>query len=878
MLWILMSLSWLIADSTAFNPENYIHREVYAQRLTAPVHIDGQLDEPLYQTPPNRNFIQIEPDNGRLATELTEVWIGYDDAALYIGARLWDSQPDSIIRRMGRRDDDTDSDQFQVAIDAYNDKRSGYFFMVNPVGAIQDGTISNDSWFDDSWDGVWDWETRVDEHGWIVEMRIPFSQLRFNKSEHYTWGIGLGRMIKRKNEQDFFTYIKRGESGIVSHFATLQGITDIHPPKRLEFLPYFTSGYSSLPTKKDNPFFNGRDTSLKLGADVKLGIGSNLTVDATLNPDFGQVEVDPSVINLSAYETYYREKRPFFVEGSSIFSFGSGGPTSRWGFNFSEPDFFYSRRIGRQPQGWAYGEWVDKPTATDILGAAKISGKLKGNWSIGGLSAITDREYARVQNDSVITKQEVEPLTYYNVLRAHKEFNDGRQGLGLMGTFVSRNFKDRALRDILSDQALALGVDSWTFFGENKDWVVSGWIGTTQVTGSRKRMWALQHNSSHYFQRPDADHVRLDSTRTSLSGFAGRFFLNKEKGHLTVNAAFGIISPGFESNDLGLNYGTDRINQHVVLGYKWYDPGKVFRYAALNFAYTTNHNFGGVKTGEMMFFFGYAQLLNYWSFNGFAGWGPRTLSDTKLRGGPMVISPAGEFMNLNVSSDNRKNIVGGLGGSMGSSDNGAWNRNVWGWIEVKLGTRLNLKLNPRYARSHSIDQYVMSVSDPNNTPMYGKRYVVAAIDQTIVSADFRIDFTLTPTLSLQAYFQPFIAVGDYHEFKEFKRPESYEFLIYGEEGSTLEAVEGGYLVDPTGGDDSDEFFLSNPDFNYKALVGNAVLRWEFKPGSTLYLVWTHNGADYQNPGDFQLQRDLGDLFAATSDNIFAIKIAYWIGQ
>ena len=360
----------LIANDNPINPEEYRSREIIAVRLENSIHVDGILTETIYSTPPYRTFIQSEPDNGRLATEDTDFWIAYDNEALYIGARLWDSQPDSIIARMGRRDAPVQSDEFQVLIDAYHDRRSGFWFVLTPAGTIQDGTASNDSQFDDTWDGIWQGKASIDSQGWTAEMRIPFSQLRFNEQGEYVWGIQLGRMIKRRNEHSLFTYIARGESGMVSRSAIMRGIRNVAPPKRREFTPYITSNYSTLPAEEDNPFYNGRETKLNLGTDLKLGIGSNITIDATFNPDFGQVEVDPSVINLSAYETFYHEKRPFFIEGADIFSFGRGGPTSRWGFNYMEPQFFYSRRIGRSPQGSIDTDgWVKTPSASTILGA-----------------------------------------------------------------------------------------------------------------------------------------------------------------------------------------------------------------------------------------------------------------------------------------------------------------------------------------------------------------------------------------------------------------------------------------------------------------------------------------------------------------------------
>ncbi|MFC1619529.1 DUF5916 domain-containing protein [Candidatus Neomarinimicrobiota bacterium] len=879
----LATIGILIAGENPFNPENYREREIVAIRLEKPLRIDGLLSEDLYQTAPNQTFIQREPDNGRLATENTEVWIAYDNEALYVGARLRDSQPDSIVARMGRRDAPVQSDEFQVLLDSYHDRRSGFWFFLTPSGTIQDGTAANDSRFDDTWDGIWEGKASIDPQGWTAEMRIPFSQLRFNEQDEYIWGIQLGRMIKRKNEHSLFTYIARGESGMVSRSAVLRGIRDVAPPRRREFTPYITGNYSNLPSEQDNPFYEGRETKLNLGTDLKLGIGSNITIDATINPDFGQVEVDPSVLNLSAYETYYEEKRPFFIEGADIFSFGRGGPTNRWDFNYMEPDFFYSRRIGRAPRGEIDTDgWVKIPSTSAILGAAKISGKLNGDWSIGGISALTNREYGDVSEDGQEREEEIEPLTSYNLIRTLKEFNEGRQGLGLITTYTTHSFDDPALRDILSDDALAIGVDGWTFIGDEKEWALGGWGGYTRVTGNKTRMLDLQQNSSHYFQRPDAEHVQVDTNMTTMTGYASRIVLNREQGHLLLNAALGITSPGFEGNDLGLHYGTDRINKHLAMGYHWYDPGRIFRDALLATVYMSNHNFSGTKINEMIFGVGFGQFLNYWSIETIAAWGPETMDDTKLRGGPMVSSPSGSFLETHINSDNRKDIVFGLGYNASRQAGGNNSMGFNGRVEVKLGTRLNLQFEPAYRLNNTVDQYIDTFEDENAVAMGGQRYVFAEIDQKTISAELRFDYTFTPTLSLQAYFQPFISAGKYSRFKEFTRPGSYDFMVYGAEGGPAmireDEEEEGYYLNPTGGDESDAFFVEYPDFNYKALVGTAVLRWEYSPGSTLYLVWTRNGTNEDHPGNLQLNRDLGDLLGATPDNFFAIKATYWFGR
>ena len=852
--------------------------EIIASRLQSPLKIDGALNENLYLKDSFSYFIQVEPDNGIPATEKTEVWVGYDDNALYIGACLWDSHPDSITTRMGRRDADFNADDFEVAIDSYHDRRSGFFFIINPSGAIGDGTIDNDSRFDDTWDGIWEGKSQIDEQGWTVEMRIPFSQLRFNQQHEIIMGLGLGRQIKRKNEHSLSFLIPRGESGIVSRFGILSGITDISPPKRLEFIPYLTTNLAKLPSEQDNPFYNGKDRGFGIGTDFKIGIGNNLTIDATINPDFGQVEVDPSVINLSAYETFYDEKRPFFIEGSSIFAFGDGGPTNRMGFNFAHPRFFYSRRIGRYPQREVDSDgWIDTPPATDILGAVKISGKLPGNLSVGSLSALTQREIALVDEDTTEFEVEVEPQTSYNLVRVQKELQDGIYGIGGLASYITRSFDDHELREILADDAFGVGIDGWTFFNENRNWAMSGWLGYTQVNGTTDRITAIQEANNHYFQKPDVSHVSVDPNLTSLKGWASRFELNKEKGHLRVNSALGILSPGFETNDMGINFRSDQINKHLAIGYDWYDPGKIFRFKSLMTAYMSNHNFAGDKIDEMFFLFGHFQFLNYYGIHFITGVGPRTLDDTKLRGGPLVSSPAGSWAEIGAYTDGRKDISFDLEVVVSQGENGYSAAELDPSVEIKIGTRMNLRINPEYSTSHSVAQYVMSIDDPLADTMYGTRYIFAQLDQKTFETSLRFDYTFTPRLTFQAYFQGLLAVGEYSDYKEFAKPRSLDYIHYDEEGLEIQYDEA-----------LDEYsvvsVLHKPehavddDFNEKYLVGSAVLRWEFKPGSILYVVWTSNTYNDNNPGDFKFSRDLKNLWKTKTDNILAIKLTWWIGR
>lgn len=882
------SLSFIIiitffaqAQTEVFDPEDYRNREVIAIRLENPLNIDGILDESLYSTTANYHLIQFQPNNGVLGSEDTEFWVGYDDNALYIGAMMHDSSPDSIVARMSRRDGGNTSDFIAVAIDSYYDKRSGFWFAINPVGSIMDGTTSNDSNNDDAWDGIWDGQSKIIDSGWVTEIKIPFSQLRFNKADENIMGISFVRLIHRREEINFFTHRTLDESGIVSRFAVLRGIKNIQPSKRLEMTPYITGNYGILKTEENNPFFNGKNSDINIGADLKIGIGNNLTIDATINPDFGQVEVDPSELNLSAFETRYREKRPFFIEGRSIFGFGTGGPTNRMNFETMEPTFFYSRRIGKYPS-YGYdveGDWVKVPSTTSILGATKLSGKITDTWSVGSFSAITRREFAEVQIDGENSEVEVEPLTSYNLFRTLKEFNQGRQGLGAILTYVDRNFEDEFLRGILSDQSTVLGIDGWTFLNQEKDWVIGGFLGYSNVVGSKDYIYDLQQTSARYYQRPDADHLDLDPNLTNLEGFAGKATINKETGKWSFNSAIQFLSPGFENNDMGLNFRVDQINKHISFGYKWLEPGKVFQMVSLNTAYMTNHNFAGDKLSEMIFLFGFARFNNFWTISPIIGIGPRTLSDQTLRGGPMVISPASIWSHVFIRTDSRKPIIFELGGNYEQSEKGSYSFRVSPEIEMNLGTRLRLEIEPGYSKQVQIAQYIDSFEDETAVDMFGSRHIVAQLDRKTVSAELRIDYTFTPKLSFQAYIQPYMTIGSYSHFKEFEKPESYDFIEYGKNADMEIIEEGsdGYYLYPNS-INGNEIYIENPDFNYKALIGSAVLRWEFRPGSTLYIVWTRNGSDEQNPGVFNFNRDIKNLLNAESDNVFAVKLTYWFGK
>jgi hypothetical protein len=859
---------------------------VTAFRAPGGITIDGRLNEEGWKRAPVSGFTQKNPVEGAPPTYPTDVWVLYDDEAMYVGARLHDPSPDSIIDRIGRRDADIDGDWFYVGIDSYHDRRTGFFFGVYASGSITDGTLYNDSWDDDSWDGIWDAATAIDDSGWVAELKIPYSQLRFTGQDSYVWGINFARQIERLNEENYFVMVPKKESGWVSRFADLTGIEKISPPARLEFLPYGvvstrrTSNY--LP---GDPFNDGSSGQWNVGGDLKAGLGSNLTMNATINPDFGQVEVDPAVVNLTQFETFYEEKRPFFLEGTNLFEFGYGGANNNWGFNSGNPTFFYSRRIGRAPVGATqHSGYTDYPDATTILGAAKITGKVSEAWSIAALSALTQRELATVQaDDGTRYSDVVEPLASYNLLRSQKEFQDGKRAIGFIGTAMARDLGEPYLAGQFNSSALMGGVDGWTEIDPAGLFVVTGWTTFSRIEGSASRMVSVQRSSVHQFQRPDVTHVSVDSSATSLSGHAGRVAINKQRGNFRLNTAFGWVSPGFDVNDMGFMSRTDNFNGHLVLGYRWFEPDGFFRNKGFNVATFRNYTFGGDKTDEGYFLFYDAEFMNYWELSGNFSFNPATLDRYGTRGGPMMMYTNRYQGYVETSTDSRSLMSGFVGVSAGRSESGGHRVSPYGGVTFKPAAGIQVRVSTEFNRDITIAQWVGNFGDPTATATYGERYVFGKIDLREVSASVRLDWTFTPKLSLQVYLQPLVSVGTYTEFKELKEPHTYTFNVYGQDnGSTITQTPDAdgrpqYSVDPDGTGPAETLTFANPDFNLTSLRGNAVLRWEFLPGSTAFLVWTHSNYTETDPGTFDFARDFEKAFSTVNyDDVFLLKIAYWI--
>ena len=854
---------------------------VRAARVPQPPVIDGKLtDESWRLVEPASGFTQRDPDEGEPATERTEIRFLYDDDSLYIAARLWDSEPAQISRRLSRRDNSADADLISVYLDPMHDRLTGAVFRVSASNVQQDSILYNDSWQDGSWDAVWDSQVTVDEGGWSVEMRIPLSQLRFPAAEQHTWGVNIERFIRRRNESSWLRMIPKNESGMASKMLELTGLDGIRPRRNLELLPYTAARAEFVqPARAGNPFNDGLRAFGAAGLDVKWAVNSNLRLNATVNPDFGQVEVDPAVVNLSAFETFFDEKRPFFLEGSQIFTnFGYTGSNNYWGFNMSEPSIFYSRRIGRSPQIGASGDYVDTPTATTILGATKLTGKTSNGWSVGILDAVTDREVARTRMATGFDgTSPVEPFTNYFVGRLQRDLGQ-RAAAGVILTAVNRRLDTPLFVNALADQAYLVGTDAHLFLDRSRSWVLTGKVTLSHVTGSEAFVQRLQRAPQRYYQRPDATHVELNPAQTALTGVNHRLVLNRNNGSWFVNAQLWGNSPGFENNDLGFHGTGDRGGAHAVYFWRDVTPNKLTRQWQWWAAKWWTWNYAGELQGN-----GYngqigATFLNYWNANVNAGWRHRTLDDRLTRGGPSAASPSLAFWNVNGGTDSRKAFSVSGNANYSWTEAGGWQWGGSASLNIKPSPKVTISTGPSWSRNHYIAQYVRTVTDATADHTYGGRYVFGVLDQSQLTMTTRVSLILTPRVSVQVFAQPLLSAGDYSDFKELAARGTFDFLHYGANQLGFDAATRRYTVDPDAAGDAGSFTFTDPDFNLKSLRLNAVFRWELKPGSTFYAVWTRQQQDLANPGIFAPGRDASAMFRAPGDDVVMVKMAYWIGR
>ncbi len=840
----------------------------------APV-IDGRMDDTCWDKACCAgDFIQRDPVEGVTPSQQTDFRVCYDTRNLFVLIRAYDSEPDKIMQEVARRDDIHRSDMVGIILDTYFDRRTAFEFTVNASGVKYDGLISNDSYdtIDESWDPVWETATSIDDSGWVVEMRIPFSQLRFAAKEEQVWGMQVYRYIHRGQESSQWQFISKNSPGYVSNFGDLDGIRGISTPRRVELLPYVVSRYNRYEPEQGNPFAPGSDLFSGAGLDGKIGFSANLTMDFTINPDFGQVEADPSEVNLTAFETFYREKRPFFIEGKNIFQF----PLAIGDSDFSLETLFYSRRIGRHPQhepDLNDDEYMDLPQQTSILGAGKVSGKTSGGWSIGVLDALTAREIAKIDSAGTGREETVEPVTNYLVGRLQKDFNRGDTYFGGLFTATNRNINKTYL-DYINHSAYTGGVD-FVHQWKNKTYFLDLKLAGSHVRGQRDAILELQTASARYFQRPDAEHLTLDSNRTSLSGYGGTFNIGRQ-GTGRWRYALGTLwrSPGFELNDVGYLRRADIAMQFIWVGYRINDPVGIFRRISVNLNQWSGWNFGRdniFKGGNIN---GGGQFQNYWEF--WLGINRETdgLSPYALRGGPALIYEGGWNSWVSIESDSRKSWQVEISNSNHWTDDNISHYHQYDLeLFLKPSPRFNISVTPFYSLNQDNLQYV-------DTYQKGEadRYIMAYLDQQTFGLVFRLNYSLTPELSIQYYGQPFISTGKYSHFKRVtdSRADRYEdrFHTFQKSEMYYDANYEAYQVD----EDQDglvDYYIELPDFNFKEFKSNLVIRWEYRPGSLIYLVWSQGRSVEDSYGDFSARRDIRNLYNTVPDNIFLIKFNHW---
>ncbi len=827
--------------------------------------IDGRLDDEAWRlAEPVRDFAQQRPLEGAEPSERSEVFIMYDDAALYVGARLYRRDPSRIPRSVNRRDGFGNAEQFTVVLDTYLDRRTAFGFSVTAAGVKGDYFLSQDDEMrgrSSQYDPVWDTRATIDSAGWIAEMRIPFSQLRFNAADEQVWGLNVNRWMPDKNESDRWIVIPQRETGFVSRFGSLRGIRGIQPTRPVELVPYLAADATQRANvHADDPFddpFAGRG-----GLDAKVGVGSSLTLDLTVNPDFGQVEADPAEVNLSAFETFFDERRPFFTEGNELLR-GEG------------PGYFYSRRIGAAPHGSAAGDFVDTPQASTILGAAKLTGRTSTRLSVGSLLAVTRQERARVFDvaSARTSRVTVEPRSAFGVVRLQQEVGRQASTIGATLTGVRRDIGDGdLLLPLLAREAITGGVDyRWRM--KQGMYALSGWAGFSHVAGDSLAILRLQRSSARYFQRPDADYITYDSGRTSLGGYTASIRADKDAGRRILwGAQLQTNSPGFELNDIGRLSSADEIEYNADVQIRETLPGRYLQNWRLGFDTRGGWNYGGVRQSHHWNQNTSLTFKNFWNLNVRTQFALRAQGAGLTRGGPSMTTPAEWSEEVRLNSPFGSRTGWRVNARFGRDELGGWRSGMGGMLSVRPTDRWQLSLEPNYSRSKDARQYVGTVDD-SLARFLDSRWVFAFIDRSTVSTRIRLNYALSPALTLEGYAEPFAASGRYYDVGELAAPHSNSLRTYGSDGTTIRLEADGSR---TVTDGASTFSVNPSDFHVLSLRSNVVMRWEWNPGSTLFLVWQQNRRASESYGNPIGVRSMWHTTRAAGDNFFSIKATYWL--
>lgn len=866
------------------------------------VTIDGRIDEAAWAAAtPITELTQSTPEEGQPATQKTEIRILYDATAIYVAARMYDSLGAKGVRSaLARRDqvmngdNNLTSDRISLVFDTFRDKNSRNWFELNPDGVKGDHQNG-----DPSYDPVWEGASKVDSLGWTAEFRIPFSQLRFSRDPNQVWGMQIWREVNRRNEQDMWAFWRSNEFGGPAYFGTLEGIHLNSQPRQVELVPYVTTRSKLERAKPGDPFHSNTEMTYRAGGDLKVNLTSNLTLDATVNPDFGQVEVDPAVVNLSVFETTFSEKRPFFVSNSQYFS--TGGFGCYFCSNFSRLSLIYTRRIGRSPQLAPLlsgrSDFMDAADATTILGAGKVTGRTSSGITVGVMDALTNRESAEFRPTGLLADStvEVEPLSNYFVGRLRKDFRGGSTRVGTITTLVNRDLTtpDEVAR--LRSNAQAAGVDldhRWA----NRTYSLNVQTALTHIGGDTAAIRRAQFASPRYYQRPGRTatsdglfSTTLDPTRRNLYGYGLYARLAKETGNWLWETAQNWRSPGFEANDMGVLNRADYKWMMANVFRQWTTPGKFYRNMYTIWGAQTQNNYDGDKNEGDLHAWWQATFKNYMNLSTFVLLHPSTYDERLTRGGPTTIRYGYHMWSTDFGTDSRQRVVANFTYQyIFPVDNSEGGRVFFGpRVTYKPSSRVLLSLSPSYDHDNTAQQFVQAVTDPTAPAGFaGTRYIFGRLEQKTLSMDTRVNMTFTPNLTLEMFAQPFLSSGKYTNFKEFAEVKSRRMNLFGRDnGSTVvkntdaQTGEVSYTVDPDGGaGPAAAFDVSNPDFNFRSLRGTGVLRWEYRPGSTLYFVWTQERNGFDQFGDFNFGRDRSLLFRDRPTNVFQIKGTYWIGR
>ncbi len=872
-------LALLFSAPLILYPQEYPKRSCRALRTPDPPVINGELSDPAWQPGEwEGEFWQYSPVEGGPVSQDTRFKILYDDNNLYVGIECFDTSPDSIVSRMTRRDH-TDGDEVIVALDTYFDQRTAFGFVVSAAGVKRDFIWSEDGRVEDlSYDPVWYVKTAIHEWGWTAEMRIPLSQLRFADKDDQVWGLEIYRYIYRHDETLMWQPIARNASGMVHNAGLLTGLTNIRPRRQLDLTPYGVGRYESYAGEQGNPWYSGSEIKGNGGLDATMGITNNMILNLSINPDFGQVEADPSEVNLTAFETYFLEKRPFFIEGKSITDYNLGIGEGGQG----NDNLFYSRRIGGRPRlshTAGANQYAYTPSFTPIIGSAKLTAKSSGGLSLGIIEAVTARVNSRIYDPITdqTTLRSAEPLTNYAVGRVQKDFNGGKTIIGGMVTSTIRALDD-ITENYFHKSATTAGIDFTQYLARMR-YIFRIRSAISNVTGTSAMIAATQRSVIHNFQRPDAGYLTYDDSRTSLSGTGGNLMAGKIGGNLQLLYLSAWKSPGFEINDIGYMQVADQYLGVGVINYIIHKPFSIYK--SMSF---------GTNLLHLMDFSGKTNLLgisqswtsyyrNQWrTFVSLQINGEQT-DNTLLRGGPAMKTPGQAILAVSLYTDPRRQLILRGDYKLYHSFDEARLRHNMG-IELAYRPADNLSLEVEPAWSYTVDkmQYVVRA-----TPAGGgsDRFIFGTISQKIFSISLKADYSITPDLSIQYWGQPFFASGSYSDFKRVTNPlasrfdERYELLGQGQLSYLIS--ERLYLVDEDLDSSTDYSFFS-PDFRVSEFLHNLVVRWEFRPGSVAYLVWSQNRDHYSGDGRFDPAHQWNDLFGMTKPhNIFLIKFSYRFG-